>query len=263
MAAVESAASGVDGAIHLAAVSRAAAAEADPALALSVNVDGTRTVLGALRSHGSPPWVVFASSREVYGDAESLPVSESHPLRPKGVYGRTKVDGEHLVRRWANFESRSALILRFTNLYGDPQDYPERVVPAFVSAALSNQTLHVRGREVQVDLLQIEDAVSAILASIRCLTSGVRCVDTLNIANGHGTRLSELATKILSVTGSRSVVDNEPPAPWTSHGYVGDIARAAERLDWRPRIPLDDGLSALIDRYRHREPGVESVERRV
>ena len=247
--AVETAVRDVDGVIHLAAISRGAAAETDPARARSVNVEGTRTVLEALRLRGSAPWIIFASSREVYGDAKRLPVSESHPLRPKGVYGQSKLEGEQLVRRWGNTQDRGALILRFTNLYGDPKDYPERVVPAFISAALQNRTLHVRGPDVCIDLLHLDDAVSAVLAAVRCLVAGARGVDVMNIASGRGMRLGDLATRIRSATGSESVVHDEAPVPWTSNGYVGRIARAAERLGWQPRIPIDEGLRSLIAKY--------------
>jgi len=248
-AAVKVSARDIDGIIHLAAISRGAAAEADPASARSVNIEGTRTVLEAIGREDSPPWLVFASSREVYGDAERLPVSERHPLRPKGIYGETKLEGERLVGRWAASGGRRGLILRFTNLYGDPNDYPERVVPAFVSAARQNLPLHVRGPDVRVDLLQLDDAVSAILAAIRRLTSGASGIDVINVASGHGIRLNELARKIVSLTNSNSTVHEEAPVPWTAHDFVGDHARANELLNWRPRTPLDDGLKTLVGGY--------------
>jgi nucleoside-diphosphate-sugar epimerase len=137
-----------------------------------------------------------------------------------------------------------------TNLYGEPKDYPARVVPAFVLAAFQNRPLHVKGPDVRLDLLHVDDAVSAVMATTRHLSSGVRGVDTINIASGHGIRLKELATKVIAATGSSSAVQSEPPARWTSHDYVGDPTRAADRLEWRPEIPLDEGLRTLIDGYR-------------
>jgi len=250
LAAVQASAGNLDGVIHLAAISRGAAAEADPAAARSVNIEGTRTVLDAIGRRSPSPWFVFASSREVYGDAERLPVPERHPLRPKGIYGETKREGERLVERWAVSADRRGLILRFTNLYGDPKDYPGRVVPAFVSAARRNLPLHVRGPDVRVDLVHLDDAVAAILAAIQRVTSGAPGIGPINVASGRGIRLNELANRIVALTHSKSAVLEEPPVPWSAHDFVGDNARANELLDWRPGIALDDGLRTLVGRYR-------------
>jgi len=250
LAALETAVRNIDGVVHLAAISRGAVAEADPASARSVNIDGTRTLLDAIGRRSSPPWLVFASSREVYGDAEWLPVPERHPLRPKGIYGKTKLEGERLVGRWVTSAHRRGLILRLTNLYGDPNDYAERVVPAFVSAARQGLPLHVRGPDVRLDLLHLEDAVSAILAAIQRMTSGAPGIDTINVASGRGIRLNELAKKIVSLTHSKSAVLEETPVPWTANDFVSDNARARELMDWRPGIALDDGLRTLVGRYR-------------
>jgi len=247
---VRDSARSVDGVVHLAAVSRAAAAERDPELAYAVNVEGTRHVLEALEPRDAPAWIVFASSREVYGDPDSVPVNEEHPLRPKGVYGRTKVAGERLVREWADSEGRRAIVLRFSNIFGDVRDYPERVLPAFITAALRNHPLEVRGPGCGIDLLHIDDAVSAVRAAIRLLVREPPRFDTFNIASGRGVTLGALAQQVIAATDSRSVIRTVPAATWTMNAYVGDITRAAERLDWKPEKDFQEGLRELIDRFR-------------
>jgi UDP-glucose 4-epimerase len=236
--------------VHLAAVSRAAPAEADPELAYDVNVAGTRNLLEALESVGSRAWFVFASSREVYGEPDHLPVDERHPLRPKGRYGVTKTQAEAVVRSICDNASRPAAILRFTNLYGDPADYPERVVPAFVSAALHGEVLNVRGPDLRLDLLHREDAVRAILDTIRYLEGGGSALETVNIASGHGITLGELATLVVGLTGSKSRIQPSAPVDWAPSGYIGNISKAAELLSWRPEIGLEEGLKRLVHEYR-------------
>lgn len=81
---------GCHGIIHLAAVSRVLWGERDPERCLDTNVGGTRHVLAAAVAAKTRPWVVLASSREVYGQASALPVDEDEPLRPLNVYGRSK-----------------------------------------------------------------------------------------------------------------------------------------------------------------------------
>ena len=83
---VHAAVDGCGGVIHLAAVSRVATAQRDPGLCEATNVGGLSNVLQAAASSSRQPWVVFASSREVYGQPEQLPVREDSPLQPMNVY---------------------------------------------------------------------------------------------------------------------------------------------------------------------------------
>jgi len=247
----------VDGVVHLAAVSRVAPAEADPSRAHSVNVGGTQTLLEALRLSDSPAWLIFASSREVYGEPTALPVDEEHRLNPKGVYGRTKAEGELAVRKHCENEARRALILRLTNVYGDPTDYPERVIPTFVSAALQGEPLEVRGPGILLDFLHASDAIQAVLEASRHLETRGPGVDVINIASGHGITLGDLAKKVIEVTGSSSLVRTTSTMGWASSAYVGNVAKAARTLSWKPTVDFERGLRTLVgecDKFR-REQG--------
>jgi UDP-glucose 4-epimerase len=234
------------GVIHLAAISRGAPAEADPALAGAVNVRGTWNVLEALRTANSPAWFILASSREVYGEPEVLPVGENHPTRPKGVYGRTKLEAERAVLAQCESSPRPFAILRFTNLYGDANDYPERVIPAFVQGALEGKPLEVRGPSNVLDFLHLRDAVSAIAATASRLSSGDPVPSPLNITSGEGITLADLAETIIQLTRSSSPVRTTQPVSWTPSGFVGDSAKAREFLGWHPTVSFDSGLRTLI-----------------
>jgi len=100
----------LSGIIHLAAVSRVIDGEANPRLCRSVNVDGTRAVVAGALSVSSRPWLIYASSREVYGQQSSLPVDAI--LSPINVYARSKVDAESVMRggRQAGLKT---VVLRF------------------------------------------------------------------------------------------------------------------------------------------------------
>ena len=87
----------VDGVVHLAAVSRVAWGERDPARCWATKIDGLRNVLEIAAASNGRPWVVFASSREVYGQPARLPVTEDWDPRPINVYGLSKAEGEGLV----------------------------------------------------------------------------------------------------------------------------------------------------------------------
>jgi nucleoside-diphosphate-sugar epimerase len=238
-----------DGVVHLAAVSRCAPAEADPASARAINVGGTRNVLSAIASEGRGAWFLFASSREVYGEVDTVPVSEAFPVQPKAVYGRTKADGEAEVHGTPPGDSARRAILRFTNLYGSPWDYPDRVIPAFVSRARKGESLEVRGPGQVLDFLDVRDAVRAILRSVTKLQSTSRGIDPVNIASGEGCTLRGLADRVVEMTHSRSSIHEVAPAAWTPSKFIADISRAKAVLGWEPSIGLSQGLADLSSAY--------------
>ena len=247
---LRSAVANADGVIHLAAVSRAAPAEADPAMAHQVNVDGTRNVLEAIRSVGRrSPWFLLASSREVYGEVRTVPVSEKFPVQPKAVYGRTKAGAEAEVRQFAAGSPGRATILRLTNIYGSPWDHPERVIPAFLTRARNGEPLEVRGPEQILDFLHVDDAVEAIVRAIGRMPKADGELEILNIASGIGCSLGELAQKVVQLTGSGSAIREVAAATWTPSKFVADISRARSLLGWGPTIPLPQGLAELSSAF--------------
>ena len=97
--AVTRAIAGCIGVIHLAAVSRVLWGESDPELCWETNVRGTENILMAAAELNQKPWVIFSSSREVYGQPDCLPVVEDATLAPVNIYGRSKVAGERSEER--------------------------------------------------------------------------------------------------------------------------------------------------------------------
>ncbi|NJO33035.1 MAG: SDR family oxidoreductase, partial [Rhodospirillales bacterium] len=161
-------AQGCTGIVHLAAVSRVLWGERDPDLCWQVNVQGTSNVLRVALLTDARPWVLFSSSREVYGEPESLPVSEDHPLRPINTYGRAKAEGERLVEAARHYGLRAAIV-RFSNVFGSVDDHADRVVPAFARAAALGQPLTVNGWEHTFDFTPLADTVEGLLRLIELL----------------------------------------------------------------------------------------------
>ena len=233
------------GVIHLAGCSRVAWAEADPARAWRDNVAATGALLDALAARGNSPWLIFASSREVYGRLEQLPASESTPGRPANIYGATKAEAEGLIAQ-ARSAGLSAVTLRLTNLYGSNQDHPDRLVPAFVAAAREGRPLLVRGPRRTLDLLHIDDAVAAILATVHRLQAGEIGPSTLNICSGRAITLGELAATIVRLGASNSALRTLDAPCHEVDAFVGDPSAAWRALGWTPRFHLDEGLVRLL-----------------
>ena len=244
---------GCDGVIHLAACARVAEAESDPARARRDNVEATAALLRAVSTQPRPPWVVFASSREVYGRAGVRPVREDSMVAPVNVYGATKAEAEALVQR-AAAEGLGATILRLANVYGAATDHADRLVPAFVGAALGGRALGVRGSDRTLDLVHIRDAVGAIVAAAEALTRGDAGAGVINVCSGVETTLSALARRVVTLSASESVVHVSEPGAHEVDRFVGDNRAARLVLGWVPRVSLDAGLVELIHSARSSSP---------
>lgn len=233
-----------DGVIHLAAVSRVSVAERDPAACHATNVGGLRNVLDAAAVAPQRPWLLFASSREVYGELADLPATETAPLRPANVYGRSKAAGEALVRRAARDGVRTAIV-RLSNVYGSPDDHSDRVVPAFARAAVEGRPLRVEGGDRIFDFTHLDDVTCGIASLVRLLLDG-RSPPPVHLVSGVPITLRVLADLTVEVAASRSAVRAVEPRPFDVARFVGDPARARAILGWAPHVPLHEGLARLV-----------------
>jgi UDP-glucose 4-epimerase len=242
---------GCKGVIHLAAVSRVVWGENDPARCRTVNVDGLANVLQAASQASPKPWLLFTSSREVYGRRKELPVAEDALLRPVNVYGHTKLQGEALVSSARQAGLRTATI-RLSNVFGSADDHADRVVPAFVRAALARRPLRVDGRGNTFDFTFVDDVALGLRRVVQLLDRGRRDLPVLHLASGWGTTLGQLAELVLALTDSGSALVDAPKRDFDVDQFVGDPSRAASVLGWRHSTTLEDGLRVLIDAFRER-----------
>lgn len=251
---VRRAVAGIRGIVHLAAVSRVIWAEHDPELCWSTNVGGTRQVLQAAAESPVRPWVLFASSREVYGQPTALPAAEDAPLAPVNVYGRAKVEGERLVASAREAGLRTAIV-RLSNVYGSLHDHADRVVPAFARAAALGRRIRLDGREHTFDFTHIDDVVRGLLRMIDLLDHG-EVLPPVHLLTGRPTTLSELAATCVDLARTGSPIVEAPPRSYDVARFYGDPTRARELLGWTATIPLRLGLDRLIRALRPDRPAL-------
>lgn len=249
---LERALDGCVGVVHLAAVSRVIDGERDPAACWHTNVEGTRNVLDAARSQARRPWVVYASSREVYGQPTALPASEDAAREPVNIYGRSKVAAEDLTRA----SDLPTAVVRFSNAYGWARDHADRVVPAFARQAALGLPLRVDGSGHTFDFTHLDDTVRGLLAVIDRLQRGAE-LPPLHFVTGRPTTLGQLATLAVALAGTASPIHEAPPRSYDVAGFYGDPTRAAEVLGWRAQIELREGLARLIADCRASLDGAE------
>lgn len=253
--AVRRAVSGCAGVVHLAAVSRVIWGEQDPVACRSTNIDGTRTVLDAAHEAPGRPWLIFASSREVYGQPLRLPAGEDTPLAPVNVYGRTKEAGERMIAEARSHGLRAAVV-RLSNVYGSLVDYPDRVVPAFARAAVAGAALRVEGSGHTFDFTHVDDTVRGIALLAELLDRGEPPPPPIQFLTGRATTLGELASLVVALAGGRSEILEAAPRNFDVAQFWGSPARARELLGWSPQVSLNEGISGLIAAIRGERGGV-------
>jgi UDP-glucose 4-epimerase len=225
-ASVTSALEGVDIVLHLAARSNVIGSEHYVRAACETNVTGTVNVLSAALRAGVPK-VVFSSSREVYGDPQSLPVNENAALAPKNLYGASKMSGEVYcsIFRQRGLDVR---VLRLSNVYG-PRDC-ERVIPLWLERARLGMPLEVFGGRQILDLIWIERVVEALLQAALMPTLSV----PVNVGSGQGVPILALAERLIQDTGSNSAVEILAAREQEVVGYVADISSLRDLLGIEP-----------------------------
>jgi nucleoside-diphosphate-sugar epimerase len=235
---------GCVGVVHLAAVSRVIDGERDPDRCRTTNIGALASLLQLLHRRSDPPWLVFASSREVYGEPALLPVSEDAPLAPVNVYGETKAYGEELVAR-SRAEGLRTATLRLSNVYGGARDHATRVVPAFVRAAIVGGELLVEGADRLLDFTFLDDTIEAIVAAIDRIENQL---PTMHVLTGRGTTLGELAALAIELAHAGKVVPG-PSRSFDVGRFVGDPALATRVLGFTARTHVREGIAKVIAAY--------------
>lgn len=220
---------------HLAAQSTVMDAVADLDYSFTTNVVGTFNVLKAA-ARESVRRVVFASSREVYGEPIDLPVDEGQPLLAINFYGASKVMGEAYCRAFRRAYGLDTIVLRLANAYG-PRDFG-RVIPHWIDLATAGQDLTVYGGKQVLDFVWVGQVVEALMRTSELQGP----TPPINVGSGTGTRIVDLARRIRLMTGSHSQIELVPARAVEVVQYVARIDRMQQLL----RIePMPDPLSRL------------------
>ena len=240
----------LDGIIHLAAVSRVVWAQKDPWATLETNVQGTLNILLCAAKQTQKPWVMFASSREVYGNvnADAFPVTEERPRLAMNIYGKTKVIGEDLVFAARHMGLRTGVI-RFSNVYGKITDHHDRVTPAFARAAVEGRPLHVEGPTRVFDFVHIDDAVAGATAYMEFLKI-YDSPPTIHFSTGVGTSLHDLAKLCVKKAESKSPIEIKAGRDYDVEGFVGDSSYAKKLLDWEAKVTLEEGVARMVRDFK-------------
>lgn len=250
---VESALRGhqIDIVVNFAAESHNSRAVLDPEQFVRTNVLGTQRLLQACREVSVR--LHHVSTCEVYGDLaldDPGSFTEDSPYRPRTPYNASKAAADHLVRAYHETFGLPVTISNCSNNYG-PYQFPEKVLPLFITNALRDQDLPVyTSAENKREWLHVQDHCRAIDAIIR----DGRIGRTYNVGSGDERTVRELADTVLQLLEKpRSLISTVPDRPGHDRRYLLDSTRLRAELGWEPRIPFSSGLADTVQWYVQNE----------
>ncbi|HZV48320.1 MAG TPA: NAD-dependent epimerase/dehydratase family protein [Candidatus Dormibacteraeota bacterium] len=221
----------------------------EPVFDAEVNLLAGLNLLEAARRAGAR--FVFASTGgALYGDAAVLPTPEDYPARPVSPYGVSKLAFEHYLHCYGAQHGVSYVALRYANVYG-PRQSPHGeagVVAIFCQRLLAGErpVIHGDGRQTR-DYVHVSDIVRANLAAIDAGLTG-----HFNVGTGRQVDVNHLFRLIAERIGTEVEAVHGPPRPGDQRTSALDASLIAERLGWRPRVGLEQGLEETAAWFRAR-----------
>jgi dTDP-glucose 4,6-dehydratase len=248
---------GVDAIVNFAAESHVDRSITDATAFLATNVTGTQVLLDAARKHGIGKFLQV-STDEVYGSlGPTGAFSEETPLAPNSPYAASKAAADLLVRAAHHTHGLPALITRCSNNYG-PYQFPEKLIPLFVTNALADEPLPLYGDGRQVrDWIHVEDHCHGVDLVLR---EG-RIGEVYNLGGGNERENIDIAGQILAVLGKpRDLIRHVTDRLGHDRRYAIDARKIQRELGWAPRQAFADGLRATIEWYRTHRSWWEAVK---
>jgi len=245
-AAVEEAvADGVDAIVNFAAETHVDRSILEPEAFLRTDILGTHVLLEAVRKHHIPRYLQV-STDEVYGDVSEGESVETDGLKPRSPYSASKAGGDlQVLAYWTTYKT-PVLITRGSNTYG-PRQYPEKLIPLFVTNLIDDQSVPVYGDGLQIrDWLHAEDHARGILHVLERGELG----NVYNIGGGNPRTNIEITRMLLERCGRsfdthvRHVADREGH----DRRYAINCAKA-HALGWGPQVPFEQGLRETVEWY--------------
>jgi dTDP-glucose 4,6-dehydratase len=241
---------GVDAIVNFAAETHVDRSILDPEAFLQTDILGTHVLLEAVRERAIARYVQV-STDEVYGDVTVGESNESDALQPRSPYSASKAGGDLQVLAYRTTFDLPVLVTRGSNTYG-PRQYPEKLIPLFVTNLIDDQPVPVYGDGLQVrDWLHAEDHAHGIMHVLERGEPG----NVYNLGGGNPRTNLEITQRLLDACGrdAQTHVKHVVDRPGHDRRYAVDSSKA-RALGWMPRVPFEEGLLATVEWYRTNEP---------
>ncbi len=230
----------------------------NPQADLDINANAQLSILEACRQINPEIKIVFASTRQLYGKPEYLPVDEKHPIRPVDVNGINKLAGEWYHILYNNVYGIKACALRLTNTYGPGmrvKDARQTFLGIWIRLLIEGKPIQIFGDGMQLrDFNYVDDCVEAMLL---LGTSDNANGKIYNLGSEEVTSLKDLADNLVEIAQQNSLKASYELIPFPPErklidigDYYSNFGLIAKELGWQPIISLKDGLKKTLDFYQ-------------
>jgi dTDP-glucose 4,6-dehydratase len=248
--------------VNFAAESHNSLAVIDPGLFARTNVLGTQLLLEAARK-AEVKRFHHISTCEVYGDLaldSTEAFTEESPYRPRTPYNASKAASDHYVRAYHETYGLATTITNCANNYG-PFQFPEKVIPLFVTNALDDRPLPMyASTQNRREWLHVRDHCRAIELALEKGEPG----ETYNVGSAVEASIEEIADRVLELTGKpESLKTIVPDRPGHDRRYLLDSSKIGRKLGWRPEIGFEDGLRETVEWYSANRAWWEPLKERL
>ena len=249
-----------DAIVNFAAESHVDRSILEPTAFLHTGVMGVYSLLEAARVEHEKRDGSFrllqVSTDEVYGPVPEGLSKEADPIRPTSPYSAAKAAGEHLVAAYHETHGLDTVITRGANTYG-PRQYPEKLIPLFITNALDDESLPMYGDGMQRrDWLYVEDHADGVATALDHGESG----SAYNVPGDGVERPNRVVTEAVlgALDKPWSLVRTVPDRPGHDRRYALDGSRL-RALGWQPRMSFDDGIALTVSWYADNRPWWEAI----
>ncbi|MBN2384469.1 GDP-mannose 4,6-dehydratase [bacterium] len=236
--------------VHFAAESHVARSIFENKTFYQTDVLGTQVVANAvLKNRTRIERFLHISSSEIYGTAQTVPMTEEHPLNPLTPYASAKAGADRLVYSyWATYDIPAVLVRPFNN-YG-PRQHLEKVIPRFITNAMQNKPLHIHGDgSARRDWLYVRDTCARLEQIIEAPLQAVKG-QAFNIGSGYDLDILSIARMILAYFNrDESLLVHMPDRPGQVQRHVSSTHKAEQVLDVKPARPFEQGLEQTMGWY--------------
>jgi dTDP-glucose 4,6-dehydratase len=208
-------------------------------------VEGTTNVLEAARAAGVSR-VVHTSTSEVYGTAQQVPISESHPLQGQSPYSASKIGADKIAESLHAAYELPVVVLRPFNTYG-PRQSARAVIPTIITQALAGDVLRLGSTDPRRDLTFVEDTAAGFVAAAASEAAVGR---TIQLGTGEDVSVGEIVERVGAILGRELTVETDParvrPAQSEVQLLLSDPSLARELTGWTPAVGVDEGLARTV-----------------
>ena len=200
------------------------------------------------------------STDEVYGEILTDAADEQAPLLPRNPYSASKAGGDRLAYAYYTTYGLPVVVTRCSNNYG-PYQYPEKLIPLFVTNAIEDKSLPVYGSgKNQRDWVHVEDHCSALCLILEAPAGDV-VGEVFNIGAGEERDVLQITAAILGHLGKPdSLIQHVEDRPGHDRRYAVDVTKIQQRLGWKHRWSLEEGLARTVQWYVDRKDWWEPIK---